>query len=259
MRVYSLTTTLDEYVDFYTSDPLDAEVLVVGGSKIQLSDFPNLKYIFKCGVGVDNIPDLSNTDIQLIMPSQETKNCIFDEVSSFTINLILQAHYRNSGDVKTWTKIERKNLTEKNAVVIGVGNIGSLVYTKLHSMTNVTSFDPIVISDWNTLENAILNNDIITLHCPLTENNKNMIDVNWLRPDCILVNTSRAELIDEDDLYNFLRDNPKATAAFDVFWKEPYAGKLLELDNFIATPHIASFGSGFKRGLYLDLLKLVEH
>jgi D-3-phosphoglycerate dehydrogenase len=258
MKVYSLTKTLDDFVDFYIDDSAEAEVIVVGGSKIELEKYPKLKYIFKCGVGVDNIPELEGTGVELVIPSEETKECIFNEVSDFTMYSILNAHFRDNGNMDGWKKVERPQFSNRKSLVVGVGNIGKRIYKKLSELTYTTSYDLLAISVWESLEQAVKKSDIVTLHCPLTKYNKGMIKTEWLKEDVILVNTARAELVDEDALYDFLKNNPKATAAFDVFWEEPYKGKLLELENFIATPHVASFGDGFKKGLYRDLLELLE-
>jgi phosphoglycerate dehydrogenase-like enzyme len=80
-----------------------------------------------------------------------------------------------------------------------------------------------------------------------------------LKENVTIVNTSRAALIDEDELDMFLAKNPSAKAIFDVFWEEPYDGQLFGLPNFIATPHIASSSKAFYRGLYKDLLNLLEY
>ena len=258
MKVYSLTKTLDDLVDFYIDEPTEAEVIVVGGGKIELEKYPKLKYIFKCGVGVDNIPDLEGTGIELILPSITTRNSIYDEVSCFTINSILSCHYKNLGSVDSWTKNERVQLSNKKSLVFGSkGNIGKRVYGILEKLTpDILGYD--VIDNFYAPIEYLQYADIITFHCPLTEENKSMINTDWLKEDVILINTARAELIDEDALYEFLKNNPKATAAFDVFWEEPYKGKLLELENFIATPHVASFGDGFKKGLYNDLMELIK-
>lgn len=260
MKVYSLTKTLDDYVDFYTDCKEEAEVLVVGGSKIELDEYPNLKYIFKCGVGVDNIPDLDGTGIELIMPSEETKKAIYDEVSSFTVYSILNAHYRNAGDMDSWTKVERNSLFDKKLLIVGYcGNIGSLVLDKTSKMFKSIEGYDVTIPIGKSLDNMIREADIVTLHIPLNESTKGMLDCSLLKDDVILVNTSRAGLVEETQLFEFLMDHPRATAVFDVFWKEPYSSNsdLLTLDNFIATPHIASSGDGFQKGLYRDLMKLL--
>jgi phosphoglycerate dehydrogenase-like enzyme len=256
MNVFRLTSTLDEYVDFYNPIKEEAEIIVVGGSKINLEEYPKLKYIFKCGVGVDNIPNLEGTGIKLVMPSSSTKKCIYDEVSDFTLYSILNAHYHNNGSVNGWVKIERQQLSKRKALVVGLGNIGDRVYRKLSVFMDTKGYDPFLPCNVSRIEDGVRESDIITLHCPLTSDNHGMINMNWLKEDSILVNTSRASLVNETELFDFLSSNPKAKAVFDVFWKEPYEGKLLELDNFIATPHVASMGDGFKKGLFNDLQEL---
>ena len=60
-------------------------------------------------------------------------------------------------------------------------------------------------------------------------------------PKIILINTSRGEIIKENDLIKFLSKNKKSTAALDVFEKEPYSGKLKSLSNTILTPHVSGY------------------
>lgn len=261
MNVFKLTGTLDKYVDFYKNDPNEAEVLVVGGSKIELENYPKLKYIFKCGVGVDNIPDLEGTGVELIMPSDETKQSIYDEVSSFAVYSILNAHFRNSGNMEEWKKVQRPSLSEKKVLIVGhCGHIGSMTYAKLEPMFSEVKGYDISVEDQEPLNELMKEADIISLHVPLMAGTKSMIDLSVLKEDVILVNTARAGVVDEDWLYEFLQENPEATAAFDVFWEEPYRtdSPLFYQHNFIATPHIASSGDGFQKGLYRDLLELLK-
>jgi glycerate dehydrogenase len=90
--------------------------------------------------------------------------------------------------------------------------------------------------------------DIVSLHCPLTPETRNLINpqtLSWMKPSAFLINTARGALIDEAALIHALRRNRIAGAALDVISKEPpppdhpvvLAAK--ELDNLIATPHTA--------------------
>lgn len=264
MKVYSLTTTLDDYMDLPSSPPEEAQVLVVGGAHIHLPYFPKLKYIFKCGVGTDNIPDLDGTGIALALPSEKTRDLIYDEVSSFAVGMILKCHYHDVGEInfQGWKKKTRRSLRSKSVIVVGgEGNIGRRVVEKLKPMfRSVISYDTIRDdpSEISPSMGALLASaDVITLHVPLTEDTNGMVSPHDLKEDVILVNTARGPLVDEDELYSFLEHNPSATAAFDVFWEEPYTGKLNDLDNFLATPHVASMSHGFFRGLSEDLLALM--
>ena len=260
MKVYSLTKTLDSYVDFYTNNKNEADVIVVGGSQINLEEFPSLKHIFKCGIGVDNIPfyELERLNINLVLPSEKTQNIIYDEVAFFTIHSILKAHYfKNEGSVESWTKDKRESLSDKRLLVVGGnGNIGSRVIKIAKTMfDSVVNYD---IDSKDPLNEVLPLADIVSLHLPLNRHTKSIIDPTILKSDVTLVNTSRGPLVDEGALYKFLLLNGDAVGVFDVFWKEPFAGELLKLNNFIATPHIASSTRSFTQGLYDDLQELLD-
>jgi len=90
--------------------------------------------------------------------------------------------------------------------------------------------------------------DFISLHVPLTEETYHMIDEKLLRkmkPTSFLINCSRGGVVDEEALYNVLKEGAIAGAAMDVYEKEPYEGKLAKLDNIVLTPHI---GASTKEG-----------
>ena len=84
--------------------------------------------------------------------------------------------------------------------------------------------------------------DIVTLHVPLDDSTKGMLSaerLELLKPSAVLINAARGGLVDETALKNMLRDGRLAAAAFDVFAVEPSEDtELLNLPNFLATPHI---------------------
>jgi glycerate dehydrogenase len=95
-----------------------------------------------------------------------------------------------------------------------------------------------------TLEQVISNSDIITLHIPLTNDTKNIMNktiFQKMKDNTILINTSRGDLINEEDLYEGLKVKKPAFAALDVLKTEPPASgsPLFELENCIITPHVA--------------------
>jgi phosphoglycerate dehydrogenase-like enzyme len=171
--------------------------------------------------------------------------------------LILLSDFRDCGDLLLWHKNEREDFSSKKCLIVGnKGNIGSKVFEKCKSMgLQCKGFD---VDSEESLEDLVRESDIVTLHCPLTKDTKECIKTEWLKDDVTLVNTARADLVNEKDLFNFLQPRMHATAAFDVYWEEPYHGDLLNLGNFIATPHVASMGKGFKKGLFEDLMNLLE-
>ena len=85
--------------------------------------------------------------------------------------------------------------------------------------------------------------DIISLHLPLTHLTKNLINeeqILKMKPDAILINTSRGGIINEDDLYNIMKSGQLSGAAIDVFEKEPYEGSLKEIERCLLTSHMGS-------------------
>ncbi|MEM0232251.1 MAG: NAD(P)-dependent oxidoreductase, partial [Candidatus Methanomethyliaceae archaeon] len=99
----------------------------------------------------------------------------------------------------------------------------------------------------NSLEELLRNSDIVSLHVPLTEETKYMINANTIalmRNGAYLINTSRGEVVNTKDLLNALKSGKLAGAAIDVFEneppKEPWEKELIQLPNVIATPHIGA-------------------
>jgi D-3-phosphoglycerate dehydrogenase len=95
------------------------------------------------------------------------------------------------------------------------------------------------------LNQLLQESDVISIHTPLTSESKNLIgpvQLEMMKPSAFLVNTARGGIVDEDALYDALKSGKIAGAAFDVLKDEPPQDrKLFELDNFIATPHMAAF------------------
>lgn len=86
--------------------------------------------------------------------------------------------------------------------------------------------------------------DYVSLHTPLTMETKAMIgsiELDLMKRSAYLINVARAQIVDRDSLYTALLNRDIAGAAFDVFWQEPADpdDRLLKLDNFVLTPHIA--------------------
>jgi phosphoglycerate dehydrogenase-like enzyme len=104
--------------------------------------------------------------------------------------------------------------------------------------------------------------DVITIHTPLTAETKNFFDREKLalvKNTAILANTARAALFDENALYEKL-SNSDCRAYFDVFWEEPYSGKLKDLGprKFLMTPHSASNTKEFLEAGFQQILNIAE-
>mgnify|MGYP001240916474 FL=1 len=104
--------------------------------------------------------------------------------------------------------------------------------------------------------------DCITIHIPKSDENISFIDaekLSWMKNNSVLVNTARGAIVDEDALYYEIKSG-RLCAAFDVYWQEPYTGKLKEFytDHFYMTPHVASTCSSFLKGCREVLDQLID-
>jgi phosphoglycerate dehydrogenase-like enzyme len=260
MKFWKNTHTLDKYLPelLKTVDPAEAEIAVIGGKKFDLTSMPNLKAIFKCGVGTDNVPfeEAAARSIDVWMPSDETKRYIFEETANFAVYLIFRMLFNEIGEVEGWKKQSRGFLGKKKVLVLGQGNIGSHVTRKLKPLVEVLTFD-VVDNSIDELPGLMKQADVISLHVPLIESTKGFLDaekLGWMKDGAALVNTARGPVVDEDALFEEIQSG-RLRAAFDVFWTEPYEGKLKQFhpDSFLMSPHVSSNCENFLTGLAEDL------
>ena len=260
MKFWKNTSTLDKFLPdlLETVDEAQAEIAVIGGKKIDLTSMPKLKAIFKCGVGTDNVPfaEAAARGIEVWMPSEETKRYIFEETANFAVYLIFRMLFNEIGEVEGWRKQSRGFLGNKKVLVLGQGNIGSHVTRKLKPSVEVLTFDA-AENSMDDLPGLIKQSDVITLHVPLMDSTKGFIDaekLRWMKDGAALVNTARGPVVDEDALFEEIQ-SCRLRAAFDVFWEEPYEGKLKQFhpESFLMSPHVSSNCENFLTGLAEDL------
>ena len=265
MLVWKNTSTLDGYDAeiIFTKNKNLAEIVLLGSKNIDLQDFPKLKGIFRAGIGKDNVPEKEAIENGIVVkfPSTETIDIIYNETATYTCNLIFRMFYNYVGTIKPWHKYDRVELKSKRLLVIGNGNIGKRVIQYMQPFMNVTSFD-ILENDESELQKLLIKADCITLHIPKMDKNESFISkkiLSIMKDNTVLINTSRGSLVDEDALYDEIRKG-RLCAAFDVFWEEPYEGKLKEFypDKFFMSPHIASTCSGFLKGCRKGLDNLIN-
>lgn len=245
--------TENELSQFINNDTIG----IIAGLEVynsQILDLvPNLKVISRCGVGIDNI-DIEQLSMRKIV-LHNTPQTHVDAVAELTLGLILGL-IRHVGSTylnlrnNIWNKKMGSLLKNKTVGIIGFGNVGKRLYELLMPFNvQVLAFDSNMISDINDVKFTDLNylmtkSDIISVHLPKTINTINLIDsskLELMRESAYLINTSRGLIVNEKALYNALNNNRIAGAAIDVYEKEPYSGKLLELENVLLTPHIGSY------------------
>jgi phosphoglycerate dehydrogenase-like enzyme len=265
MKIWKNTNTLAGFDTglTYTSNKSIAEIALLGSKPFEIDEFPNLKGIFRAGIGKDNVPfeAAEKRNIRISFPAPETVDLIFEETANFTCGLILRMLYTDVGTLDPWFKESRLQLSDKKLLLVGKGNIGSRVYQKMSQFMIVDTYD--ALSDHpRELSKKLPMADCVSLHIPNTIENRSFIDnkkLSLMKDGAVLINTARGAIVDEDSLYEEISAG-RLNAAFDVYWQEPYLGKLKEFhpDGFFMTPHVASTCSGFLRGCRSALDLLIE-
>jgi phosphoglycerate dehydrogenase-like enzyme len=265
MKIWKNTSTLDGYDEGlpFTSIKEEADIVLLGSKPIGLKGFSNLKGIFRVGISRDNVPieEAETMGIIVRFPSQETIDIVYEETACFTCSLIFRMLYSEIGTLDPWWKGIRVQLNDKVLLVIGMGNIGGRVAKKMKGFLKVDTFD-VLQNTTAELKALIESADCITLHIPKNEENNNFMDgekLSWMKDGSVLINTARGAAVNEDALFKEI-ESFRLLAAFDVYWQEPYQGKLKKYhpDHFYMTPHVASTCNGFLEGCRKDLDILIE-
>ena len=265
IKIWKNTETLDGLVDdlIFTESKQEADIALLGSKPIKLEEFPKLKGIFRAGVGKDNVPieEAGRKGIKVAFPSPRTIDFIYEETANFTCYLILKMVYSSVGTLSPWEKFPRGALQNKELLVIGKGNIGRRVWEKMKPFMKVLTYD-VLENSQEELFRMLSGADVVSLHIPNVPGNKDFMDAQKLamvKDQAILINTARGALVSEEALYREL-ENQRLYAAFDVYWQEPYEGKLKKFhpDRFFMTPHVASTCDAFLKGSAEDFRKFLN-
>src|SRR6201747_404961 len=217
-----------------------------------------LKVIGRAGIGVDNVEIPAATARGIIVMNTPFGNSITTAEHAVTLMLAL-ARQIPAADISTQAGKWEKNrfmgveITAKTLGVIGCGNIGSIVADRaLGLRMKVIAFDPFLSPERAKdrgvekveLEDLFKRADFITLHTPLTDKTKNIIDAGALsimKKGVRIINCARGGLVDEQALVAALDSKHVAGAAFDVFVTEPATENVLfGHPNVVCTPHLGA-------------------
>jgi len=218
----------------------------------------NLKVIGRAGIGVDNVDIPAATARGIIVMNTPFGNSITTAEHAITLMLAL-AREIPQADASTQAGKWEKNrfmgveITGKTLGVIGCGNIGSIVAERaLGLKMKVIAFDPFLSPERAVdlgvekidLDELFKRSDFITLHTPLTEKTRNIIDaaaIAKMRKGVRIINCARGGLVDEQALRAALESGHVAGAAFDVFVTEPATENVLfGHPNVVCTPHLGA-------------------
>ena len=267
-QVYKELETIGDCLDISKSESKeedlanhikDCEIVVIRSAtqltKEVLDNAEQLKIIARCGVGVDNIDLDFAKSKNIFVTNSPSANLI--SVVELTVALIISAsrklsladsHLKNG----QWNRSEflGYELYGKTLGVVGFGKAGRLVAERMKSFgMSIVFYDPYV-TDWNgseeslELEDLLRTADVVSIHVIKTKDTENLISkdkLDLLKPNSIIVNTSRGGVLDEDYLFELLESEKIFGAGLDVYSNEPpenverYNGL-----NLVTTPHIGA-------------------
>jgi len=230
-----------------------------------------LKVIARAGVGLDNVDIPAATDAGVMVVNAPTSNIV--SAAELAISLLLAsarfvspAHAALKNGKWARSKFTGAEVFEKTLGVIGFGKIGQLVAHRMQAFgMNVIAYDPYLQParaaqlgvQLVTLDELLKQSDFITIHLPKTKETLNLIGEEALKkvkPTVRIINAARGGVLDENALYNAIKEGRVAGAGLDVFATEPCTDSpLFELDQVVATPHLGASTDERKSVLELQL------
>ena len=231
----------------------------------------NLKVIGRAGIGVDNVDIPAATARGIIVMNTPFGNSITTAEHAISLMLAL-ARQIPEADASTRAGKWEKNkfmgveIFGKTLGVIGCGNIGSIVADRaLGLKMKVIAYDPFLSADRANdlgvekveLDDLFKRADFITLHTPLTDKTRNVVNadaIKAMKKGVRIINCARGGLVDEAALYEALKNGHVAGAAFDVFVTEPATeNPLFGLPNVVCTPHLGASTSEAQENVALQI------
>jgi len=237
------------------TDRIDSSVLAHAGAHLGL--------IANYGTGVDHI-DVEAAYARGVTVTN-TPGVLTEDTADMTMGLILAVARRlvegerlaRSGDWSGWSPISMlgHRITGKRLGILGMGRIGTAVARRArgfglaihyHNRRRVPGAleNELEATYWESLDQMLARMDVISVNCPHTPATYHLLSarrLKLLRPEAIIVNTSRGEVIDEAAMTRMLRNREIAGAGLDVFEHEPAINpRLRELDNVVLLPHMGS-------------------
>jgi phosphoglycerate dehydrogenase-like enzyme len=235
-----------------------------------------LKVIGRPGVGYDSVDVAASSRAGI--PLVYTPDGPTESVAEHVILMMLMAAkrintvqkvFKEEGDFGIRTRVTGTELLDKTLGLIGFGRIGrrtAEIASRGLGM-NILVHDPFIGSFYDeaitaagSLEELLMASDIISVHIPFSEKNRNLIgfkEFSMMKQEAVFINTARGGVVDEKALIDALETGRIASAGLDVYQKEPPEkdNPLLRFDNVIATPHLSSFTEDGKRKMGMMVVK----
>ena len=236
-----------------------SEILIAGTEPITarvMDAAPGLKLISRVGIGLDNVDLLAARERGIAV--SYTPEAPAPAVAELTIGLMLSLlRHTHIANLKMhqgeWHRHMGRRIPEVTIGIIGTGRIGSRVLRRLvpfgtpRILVNDLEPNPNLVPElkleWVGKETIYHEADVISLHLPMTKQTRNMIrreQLMMMKPDALLINTSRGGIVNETDLHEVMSLGHLGGAAIDVFQEEPYSGPLKDIDRCLLTCHMGS-------------------
>jgi glyoxylate reductase len=235
-------------------EPIDAKIF---------ERFPSVKIFANFTIGFDNIDiesaktsGVTITNAPAITATEAVAEHTFALAMALAARVVEADEFIRRGKYKGWSAVNfiGTDLVGKTWGLIGAGRIGEnvtkyasafglkVIYTDLTRHENIEN--KYGATFFSTPEEILKQADIISLHVPLMDSTKHLINaerLNMMKKTAFLINTARGPIVDEAALVSALQNKTVAGAGLDVFEFEPKLAKgLVKLDNVILTPHIGS-------------------
>jgi D-3-phosphoglycerate dehydrogenase len=249
----------------------ETEILIAGTEPITemvMDAAPNLRLISRVGIGLDNVDLLAARErgIEVTYTPEAPAPAVAELTIGLILSLLRHTHVANLKMHRgEWDRHMGRRLPEVTVGIIGTGRIGSRVLRRIPAFgtprTLVNDLEPErklvpeLKLEWVAKETIYREADVISVHLPMTKQTRNMIGIEQLRlmkPDALLINTSRGGIINESDLYQVMSEGHLGGAAIDVFQEEPYGGPLCEIDRCLLTSHMGSMSIDCRSRMELE-------
>ncbi|HEX2962821.1 MAG: phosphoglycerate dehydrogenase [Bacteroidota bacterium] len=258
-------------------DILVVRSTIVNAETIKKSDKLNL--IVRAGAGVNNIDIAASNQKGVYVANCPGKNSV--AVAELAVGFMIALDRRIPGNVidfkaGKWNKAEyskAEGLMGKNLALIGVGNIGKEVAHRALALgmnvygKDISRIEGVAIKDFSEMDQILPIADVISIHLPLTNETRNLFDkkmFSYVKPGAIFINTSRAEIVDEEALIEAVKTKG-IKAGLDVFKDEPegksgeVCSPLQELENVYVTHHIGASTEQAQNAVAEETVKIIKN
>ena len=247
------------------SGAAEADAVLAGGMALDgatMDRAPRLRIIARNGIGYDNVDVQAATKRGILVcnapdaPTVSTAEHAIMLLMATTKELRIVDHRMRAGQCRDFFSVNNAlELAGLRLGLVGMGRIGARVARFGQAIDmDVSAYDPALdparfaelgVRRVTTLEQLLAESDVVSLHLPATPETRNLMNatrIDGMKAGAVLINASRGALIDEDALLAALKSGHLRGAGLDVYQVEPPAPDhpLLQLDNVIATPHVAS-------------------